>query len=85
LYTAYHPMGYNIFSVSLDEDKMSWIDFLKQNPVPWINVYAGANSVAANNYYVQATPSIAFIDQNGIVIKRFMDTKDIAYYIKKIL
>lgn len=85
LYTAYHSMGYNIFSVSLDEDKMSWIDFLKQNPVPWINVYAGANSEAANNYYVQATPSVAFIDQNGIVIKRFMDTKDIAYYIKKIL
>ncbi len=85
MYKKYHSSGLDIYAVSLEEVKNNWISYLSQNPVEWTNVYIGPNNIAADNYYVQATPSFALIDGNGEVVSRFMDDEKLEQQIAAFL
>lgn len=86
LYEKYHPQGLNIYAASLDSDKMQWKKYLSVQKNTWTNVHLPESSATYNEYFIQATPSIALIDKNGLIIHRFMDVKGleglIAKYIK---
>lgn len=85
IYKKYRSSGFEIYAVSLEEEKNNWTSFISQNPVGWTNVYTGPNSNAANNYYVQATPSFALIDGKGAVVSRFMDDEKLEQQIAGLL
>jgi len=63
LYEKYHAKGLEIYAVSLDIDKTTWANVVKNQNLPWINVcdIRGTMSPYIGLYAVKALPRIVFI------------------------
>ncbi len=68
----YHDKGFEIYQVSLDKKKESWIDAIENDQLNWIHVsdLKYWNSSAAQLYKVQAIPANFLIDKNGRIIAK---------------
>ena len=84
LYNAYNKRGMEIYSVSLDRNKLLWEDGVLN--LPWINVYAGekAGEVLVR-YNVQTLPTLFLLDRKGNVQGRYSDFKALEADINKYL
>ena len=67
VYKEYHDKGFEIYSVSLDTDKLVWASAVKDQNLPWINVCdgLGASSTAASSYNVYRGLPVAFMIIDG--------------------
>ena len=74
LYKMYKDKGFEIFGVSLDTDKEKWKKAIEKDGVIWANVsdLKGNNNKAAMIYGVRDIPDNFLIDENGIIIARFI-------------
>lgn len=64
VYKQYHDKGFNIYSVALTPDKVSWAASIRAQKLPWVNVCdsRAAASPVVRSYNVQGVPG-------GILIK----------------
>lgn len=71
-YRQYRKQGFEIFGVSLDEDKDSWLKAIKKDSLTWENVsdLKGSENEAGLIYGVNGIPDNILIDENGIIIGR---------------
>lgn len=71
-YTKYHDKGFEIFQVSLDKKKESWVDAIKSDQLTWTQVsdLQYWNSHAAQLYHIQAIPANFLLDKNGKIIAK---------------
>ena len=71
-YNKYHEKGFEIFQVSLDKKKESWIEAIESDQLNWIHVsdLQFWNSSAAKLYQVQAIPASFLLDKNGKIIAK---------------
>jgi len=70
LYNKYKSKGFEIYGVSLDKEKSSWVKAIKSDGLDWVNVsdLRYWNSVAAKKYGVSGIPFTVLIDKDGKVI-----------------
>jgi peroxiredoxin len=79
LYKKYHPMGFEIISISVDMKKEAWLQAIKEEGIDiWYNVpvaenYASGPSFITKddiyyNYDVGAVPTYLLIDRNSRII-----------------
>ena len=63
IYEAYHAKGFEIYAVSLDEDKAAWASAVRNQNLPWVNVCdtRGAQSSYVFAYGVSNLPMAWFI------------------------
>lgn len=68
LYNAYHTAGFEIYQISLDENKLFWLE--QTRAVPWICVRDknAPNCKYLLSYNVQSIPAWFLIDRNGDII-----------------
>lgn len=69
-YTKYHPTGFEVIGVSLDETKTALSDFVRDRKLPWKQVHnasGGADLVEA--FGVNTIPASFLIDPEGKVIR----------------
>ncbi|MDR0419628.1 MAG: TlpA family protein disulfide reductase, partial [Prevotellaceae bacterium] len=89
LYKEYHKKGFEVYQVSLDIDRASWVDAINQQKLPWINVSSlnGVNSVAAQSYLITELPANFLIDKKGEIVGKNLYggelKKELAKLIKK--
>jgi peroxiredoxin len=71
-YKKYNEKGFEIFQVSLDKKKESWISAIESDQLTWIHVsdLQYWNSAAAKLYQVQAIPTNFLLDKNGKIIAK---------------
>ena len=71
-YKRFKPKGFEIFAVSLDEDKDSWINAIKKDSLNWEHVsdLKGQGNEASLIYGINGIPDNFLIDQNGVIIGR---------------
>lgn len=69
-YKKYHPKGFEILGVSLDDNKNKWQDAITKDGLIWTQVsdLKGWESEVAQLYGVQYIPNNFLIDQNGKII-----------------
>ncbi len=69
LYDSFHEKGLEIISISLDTDLVKLREFMKENPLPWINACSGKGfkDETAVLYGVKGTPSTWLVDSSGIL------------------
>lgn len=69
-YAKYKNKGLEIYSISLDEKQEKWLQALKEEDTPWINVVdtLGFKGAASNDYGVMGVPTSFLITQDGKII-----------------
>lgn len=85
--TFTNEKGFEIFGVSLDAKKASWISFIKKLNIIWIQVsdLKFWSSPVAETYNVQALPYNVLIDGNGIIIAKDLHGKELEQAIINLL
>ena len=68
-YKTYHPQGFDVIAVSLDEDKDELTNFIKEKAMPWPQIFDGKGWQAgdAKAYGVQAIPFTLLIGKDGAI------------------
>lgn len=86
LYDDYHKKGFEIYQVSLDVDKTSWAQVVKQQNLPWINVCdsRGADSPYVRTYNIGAVPAIFIIADGELVDGQVIDEKSLRKLLDKL-
>ena len=71
-YKAYHPLGFEIYGVSLDEEAAAWKSTVEQQNMSWVNVSTlqGWNTPAAKAYSVDSIPANLLIDAEGRIVAK---------------
>ncbi|MFO8235558.1 MAG: DUF4369 domain-containing protein [Bacteroidales bacterium] len=79
LYNRYHKKGFEIYQVSLDEDKERWTRAINFDELPWINVNSeeGSDAHVARIYNVRSLPTEYLINRNREIIKRNPDISEL--------
>lgn len=71
LYLDYREKGFEIVAISLDEDREKMAAFIRENEVPWINLWDDENRsspVAVQQYGISSIPTMLLLDREGKVI-----------------
>jgi peroxiredoxin len=71
-YEEFNPKGFEIFAVSLDEDKENWLKAIKKDSLNWEHVsdLKGRRNEASLIYGVNGIPDNFLISENGEIIGR---------------
>lgn len=73
MYAKYHDRGFEVFSVSLDNNKDRWKDAIAKDGLVWPNHVSdlkGWGSAAAKLYGVSSIPSTFLVDKEGRIIAK---------------
>ena len=86
-YNEYKSLGFEIFQVSLDDNKEKWLEAIKQDNLQWINVseLKGWKNNGAMIYDINLLPTNYLIDENGIIISKDLRGEQLKLKIKEIL
>lgn len=70
-YNKYHNKGFEIYQVSVDDNRIEWVDAIDQDQLAWINVGDMEGSViATRNYNIQAVPFNYLLNEEGEIIAK---------------
>jgi peroxiredoxin len=71
-YQKFKPKGFEVFAVSLDQEKESWLQAIEKDSLNWENVsdLKGDDNEASLIYGINGTPDNFLIDHNGEIIGR---------------
>ncbi len=73
LYQKYHPKGFEVFSVSLDNSGERWKAAIKDDNLLWpdhVSDLRGWSSAAGRLYGVSSIPATVLVDRDGKVLAR---------------
>ena len=86
LYQDFHEKGFQIYAVSLDEDKSAWAAAVRNQQLPWVNVCdtRGSNSPYVITYGIGSLPMVWFIVDGELdPDARVSNAQEIRSYLKK--
>ena len=67
-YAEYHSKGFEIYGVSLDQNRDAWVKFA--TTLPWVNVLQQSDSQPSEDYAVNSIPSNFLIGPDGTIIAK---------------
>jgi thiol-disulfide isomerase/thioredoxin len=72
-YEAYHDRGFEVIGVSLDQDREAVEEFLREEQIPWPNLFSEGESGGwkhplAVKFKIQAIPATFLVDREGKVL-----------------
>jgi len=72
VYNKYRDKGFEVFQVSLDQNKSLWERAIKEDELPWINVcdFLSWESDVVKLYGVETIPANFLIDKEGAIITK---------------
>lgn len=86
IFESYKDKGFNIVGVSLDTNREKWIAAIKEDKLPWKNVsdLKGFNNEVALIYGISEIPDNFLIDENGLIIARYLRGDDLKNKLKEL-
>lgn len=70
-YKKYNKKGFEIYQVSIDENRIEWVDAIDKDQLNWINVGDMEGSVVATrNYNIQEVPFNYLLNAEGEIIAK---------------
>jgi thiol-disulfide isomerase/thioredoxin len=87
LYDKYKAQGFEIFSVSLDEEKSDWQKAITKDKMTWIQVNdpRGKEAQTATNWNIFQLPTSYLINKKGDVVSIDPEGKELEESVKKLL
>lgn len=87
VYSLYHPAGFDVISVSMDDNKSKWLEAIKEEGMTWPQVsdLKAFKGDLSKLYNFNGIPTCLLIDPNGKIVTRnmrgsWMDKKLIELY-----
>ncbi|MBC7949229.1 MAG: TlpA family protein disulfide reductase [Chitinophagaceae bacterium] len=87
LYGKYKAQGFEIFSVSLDDDKKDWMKAIAKDKITWSQVIdpRGWDAQTAINWNVYQLPTSYLINKKGDVVSIDLEGKELEENVKRLL
>ena len=87
LYSKYKDKGFEILSVSLDDEKKDWKKAAAKDKITWLQGIdpGGWDAMAAVKWQVDAIPASFLINKNGDVVAINLEKDDLEKKIKELL
>jgi peroxiredoxin len=88
LYPKYKAKGFEIFGVSLDEDKMDWKNAIQSDKINWIQVNDNGgkwNAKTAIQWNIEAIPTSYLINKKGKLVAVDLEGKGLEKALKDLL
>ena len=87
LYEKYRSKGFEIYGVSLDDDKEKWLEASEKDKRVWTDVsnQKAFKTPAALEYSVTALPAKFLIDSEGKIVAKNLSGKDLEEKLEKLL
>ena len=76
-YEKYHNDGFEIYSISVDNDAFAWKNALDQEKMPWPNV-RDDKKIYSNKYNVSSIPFTILIDREGKIVAKGLRGLDLS-------
>lgn len=74
IYDTYHPKGFDVYAVSIIDDRDKWINLINEKQMTWTNVlmqHEAGKQDAASQYFLTNTPTYVLIDNSGKILLRY--------------
>lgn len=86
-YKKYHDKGFDVFGVSLDKKKETWLNAISNDHLPWKQVsdLAYWESEAAKLYAIRWIPSNFLIGPDGVIIAQNLQGKALEAKLEELL
>lgn len=81
-YATYNKAGFEIYGISVDQDKAAWTKAVEDNKMNWIQVNG---TDAANEYAVQTIPTNYLIDQSGKIVAKNLRGDEVVEKLKELM
>ncbi len=87
MYNKYKNRDFEIFGVSLDEERRKWVEAIRQDGIEWVQVsdLNGWNNEAAQTYNVNSIPETVLVNPEGEIIARGLRGRDLEEKLEKLL
>ncbi len=87
LYNKYKQSGFEIFGVSIDEDKDDWKKAIAKDKITWLqgNDTGGWDARGAVKWQVDAIPASFLVNKNGDVVAINLEKTDLERKVKELL
>jgi thiol-disulfide isomerase/thioredoxin len=87
LYAKYKAMGFEIFSVSLDQNKKDWQKAITKDKITWLQVNdpRGWDARTAVDWNIYQLPTSYLINKKGDVVSIDLEGKELDGNVKKLL
>lgn len=87
LYDKYKSKGFEIFGVSLDEDRRDWIRAIKFDKISWIQVVddRGWKAQTGIDWNINQIPTSFLIDKEGKIVGMNLEGKELEKAVKELL
>jgi hypothetical protein len=74
---------FDVYGVSLTPDANDWVKYLKENKLPWLNVYDPNNETGFRKLYdIYSTPVLYLLDENKKIIAKRISADQVKDIIK---
>ena len=85
IYEKYHSQGFEVYQVSIDVSRDSWLQTINNQKLPWINVcdYQGTNTAALRAYNVTKIPANYLISKEGEIVGKDLFGDELEMKIKE--
>ncbi|MEO1218565.1 MAG: AhpC/TSA family protein [Bacteroidota bacterium] len=86
-YQKYNPMGFEIFAVSQDTKRKSWLNAIEKDGLPWLQTsdLKGIENTPSMIYGVRGIPDNFLINREGIIIGRNLRGDELNYILEDLL
>lgn len=70
VYAKYHSKGFEVVSISLDDNKDKWVGAIRKYQLPWLQLSSlkGWKCPVAKLYNVSSVPAMVLLDENGVIV-----------------
>ena len=87
IYEKFGDKGFEIFSVSLDQEKDDWVKAIKKDKIKWHQVIdpGGWETATALRWGIYALPTSFLIDRDGRLLAMDLEGKDLEKALKEML
>jgi len=87
IYDKFRNKGFEIYSVSIDDDKADWQKAIKQDKIKWLQVNDPGrwNAKTAVDWNIYGLPTTYLIDKKGILLAMDLEGKHLEEAIKDLL
>jgi peroxiredoxin len=87
VYARYHQKGFEIYSVSIDEESHQWKDAIKKDKITWKQVIdpKGWYAHTAVSWNIDAIPTTFLINKKGVLVAMDMEGRDLEKAIDDLL